>query len=71
MKVLGISQLDKDAANVQSLLRAVATEGGEFELTGPADRALTLRSAMRTLLPALDEGFVGTVKAYMQKASGI
>jgi len=63
------SQLDKDAANVQSLLRAVATEGGEFELPVPADRALTLRSAMRTLLPALDEGFVGTVKAYMQKAS--
>jgi len=63
------SQLDKDAANVQSLLRAVALESGEFELPVPTERALALRSAMRTLLPALDEGFVGTVKAYMQKAS--
>jgi hypothetical protein len=63
------SQLNTDAANVQTLLRAVATEEGEFELPVPAERMIALRAAVRTLLPALDEGFVGTVKAYMQKAN--
>ena len=62
-------QLDADATAVQSMLRVVASESGEFELPVPAERVVALRGAMRGQLSSLDEGFVGTVKAYMKRAS--
>jgi len=61
--------MDADADSVQQLLRTMATESGEFELPVPAARLDALRASVREKLATLDEGFVGTVKAYMQKAS--
>jgi len=62
-------QMDADAQVVQALLQAMASESGEFELPIPAAQLEALRMAIRERLTTLDEGFVGTVKAYMRKAS--
>ena len=62
-------QMDADAEVVQLLLRVMATEGGEFELPVPPARLDALRASIRERIATLDEGFVGTVKAYMKKAS--
>jgi len=62
-------QMDEDATAVQGLLRTLALDSGEFELPiGPAQLE-ACRLAIREQLSELDEGFVGTVKAYMKKAS--
>jgi len=63
------AQLDGDAAAVQTLLRALASADGQFEVPVPPERVAALRTEIRGQLTSLDEGFVGTVKAYMQKAS--
>lgn len=60
-------QMDADAALVQELLRTLATESGEFELPVPSARLDALRMLIRERVASLDEGFVGTVKAYMKK----
>lgn len=62
-------QMSADAETVQGLLRSLALESGEFELPVPAAQLAACRAAVREQLPTLDEGFVGTVKAYMRKAS--
>jgi len=61
--------MDADAELVQGLLRTMASEAGEFEVPVPAARLDALRTAIRERSNSLDEGFVGTVKAYMKKAS--
>ena len=62
-------QMDADAGVVQQFLRLMASEAGEFVLPVPKARLDTLRTSMRGRVSMLDGGFVGTVKAYMQKAS--
>ena len=62
-------QMDADAGVVQQFLRLMASESGEFVLPVPKARLDTLRTSMRGRVSMLDGGFVGTVKAYMQKAS--
>jgi len=62
-------QMDADAGVVQQFLRLMASESGEFVLPVPKARLDTLRTSMRGRVAMLDGGFVGTVKAYMQKAS--
>ncbi len=62
-------QMDADAEMVQQLLSLMASGSGEFELPVPAARLDVLRTSVRDRLATLDEGFVATVKAYMQKAS--
>lgn len=62
-------QMNAEAETVQTLLRTLATEDGEFELPFPKARLDALRSALRARETPLDEGFVATVKAYMKKAS--
>jgi len=62
-------QMNADADVVQDLLRTMASEAGEFELPIPAARLDALRTSIRERATSLDEGFVGTVKAYMKKAS--
>lgn len=62
-------QMNADAESVQNLLRTMALENGEFELPVPPAQIAALRSAIQAADPPLDEGFVGTVKAYMKKAS--
>ena len=44
----------------------MALENGEFTLPVPAPQLAALREAIRSANPPLDEGFVGTVKAYMK-----
>jgi len=61
-------QMSADAEAVQSLLRTMALDDGEFELPIPAAQLGALRNAIRSANPPLDEGFVGTVKAYMKKS---
>lgn len=63
------AQMDADASMVQHLLQTLATEQGEFELPVPPERINVLRTSIRERISSLDEGFVGTVKAYMRKAS--
>lgn len=60
--------MDSDASTVQALLQTIASPTGEFDLPVPPERLAALRSALRAQLDSLDEGFVGTVKAYMKKA---
>lgn len=62
-------QLSADAEVVQGLLRTMALENGEFTLPVPAPQLAALREAIRSANPPLDEGFVGTVKAYMKKSA--
>ena len=62
-------QMSADAEVVQGLLRSLSLESGEFELPVAPAQLSACRSAVRESLPSLDEGFVGTVKAYMRKAS--
>jgi len=62
-------QLDTDAQMTQNIMRTVAAENGEFEIPIPIERLTAMRSATREYLPRLDEGYVGTIKAYMKKAS--
>ena len=62
-------QMSEDAEVVQGLLRSLSLESGEFELPIAPAQLSACRSAIRESLPKLDEGFVGTVKAYMRKAS--
>ena len=59
------SVADADAESVQNLLRTLALPSGEFELPVPAAQLVALREAIRDASPPLDEGFVGTVKAYI------
>jgi len=61
-------QLSADAEAVQDLLHTMTLENGEFELPIPAEKLAALRDAINAANPPLDEGFVGTVKAYMKKA---
>jgi hypothetical protein len=63
------AMMDADADAVQSLLRKMALENGEFELPVPDAQLAALRGAIREKQQALDEGFVATAKAYMKKAS--
>ena len=62
-------QMSADAEQVQGLMRALALGSGEFELPVPAAQLASCRAEIVKQLPQLDEGFVGTVKAYMRKAS--
>ena len=62
-------QMSADAELVQALLRKLALESGEFELPIAAAQVDACRAAIVANLAQLDEGFVGTVKAYMRKAS--
>lgn len=63
-------QVDQDATTVQELLGKLALPNGEFVLPVPAEQLEQCRAEMqRRGLESLDEGFVATVKAYMQKAS--
>lgn len=61
-------QMSEDAEVVQGLLRKMALDNGEFELPMPPPQLAALREAIAAASPPLDEGFVGTVKAYMKKA---
>jgi len=63
------AQLNVDATAVQTLLRVMALPNGEFEVPVPEERMQAVRAEIRAQLSTLDEGFVGTTKAYMQKAS--
>lgn len=63
------AQMDADAESVQEMLRTMALDDGEFTLPVPPQQLSRLRDALRTAGSKLDEGFVATVKAYMQKAS--
>jgi len=62
-------QMTADAQVVQGLLRKLALDSGEFELPVAPAQLAACRAAVVESLPTLDEGFVGTVKAYMRKAS--
>ena len=62
-------QMSEDAEVVQGLLRSLALPSGEFELPIPPAQMAACRAATQKQLSSLDEGFVGTVKAYMKKAS--
>jgi hypothetical protein len=61
-------QMSEDAELVQGLLRKMALDNGEFELPVPPAQLAALREAIAAANPPLDEGFVGTVKAYMKKS---
>jgi len=61
-------QMSEDAEMVQGLLRKMALDNGEFELPVPSAQLAALREAIAAANPPLDEGFVGTVKAYMKKS---
>lgn len=63
------SKLDADADAVQELLRLAADEQGEFEVPLPAARVTEVREAVLEKLGQLDDGFVGTLEAYMKKAN--
>jgi hypothetical protein len=71
--ILADEQLADDKQVVEALLGAAATpETGEFVVPIPEDRAQVVRAAVQGLLArpsSLGEGFVGTLAAYMQKAS--
>ena len=60
-------QMSADAELVQALLRKLALESGEFELPIAAAQVDACRAAIVANLAQLDEGFVGTVKAYMAR----
>lgn len=62
-------QVDQDAKTVQELLAMLALESGEFVLPVPEEQLEKCRGEMQRRGTGLDEGFVATVKAYMQKAS--
>ncbi len=62
------AQMSEDASTVQKLLGVLASPNGEFELPLAAERLEALRVSLRESIGGLDEGFVGTVKAYMRKA---
>jgi len=62
-------QLTADATSVQTLLSAMASADGQFDVPVPDERIAAVRTEIRGQLSTLDEGFVGTAKAYMQKAS--
>lgn len=62
------AQLNADSLAVQTLMKTCASASGEFDLPVPAERIGDLRALMREQVGLLDEGFVGTVKAYMKKA---
>ena len=63
------TQLNADAQAVQGLLAAMASADGQFEVPVPEERITAVRADIRGQLATLDEGFVGTTKAYMQRAS--
>jgi len=60
--------LEDDASRVQSLLKVLANEGGDFSVPVSDERLLALREAIKEKGGALDDTFVATVKAYMSKA---
>jgi len=63
-------RLDDDASKVQDLMKLVASPSGEFVTPFPPEKKEALRAAIRERGESLDDGFVGTVKAYMGKADG-
>jgi len=61
---------DADAESVQELLQLAADSQGEFEVPIPLERASAVREQVQAKLGGLDDGFVGTIEAYMKKADG-
>ena len=64
------AELDADADSVQELLQLAADSQGEFEVPIPLERASAVREQVQAKLGGLDDGFVGTIEAYMKKADG-
>lgn len=63
------SKLDADAEVVQELMRLAANEQGEFTVPVPAANIAKVRAEVQSKLGQIDDGFVGTLEAYMKKAS--
>ena len=61
---------DADAESVQELLQLAADSQGEFEVPIPLERTSAVREQVQAKLGGLDDGFVGTIEAYMKKADG-
>jgi len=64
------NKLDADADSVQQLMQLAAGPQGEFEVPLPPERAGAVREQVQAKLGGLDDGFVGTIEAYMKKADG-
>jgi len=62
------NKLDADADSVQQLMKLAADPQGEFEVPLPPERASAVREQVQAKLGGLDDGFVGTIEAYMKKA---
>lgn len=60
---------DADADAVQALMRTAANAEGEFDVPLRPEQADAVRAEVQAKLGELDEGFVGTIEAYMKKAN--
>ena len=60
---------DADADAVQALMRTAANSDGEFDVPLQPEQAAAVRAEVLAKLGELDEGFVGTIEAYMKKAN--
>lgn len=62
------NKLDVDAENVQEVMKLAANAQGEFDVPLPPERVAAVREQVQAKLGSLDDGFVGTIEAYMKKA---
>jgi len=62
------NKLDVDAENVQEIMKLAANPLGEFDVPLPPERVAAVREQMKAKLGSLDDGFIGTLEAYMKKA---